>query len=146
MRPSNNFEKLIKLCKPEVKTDEQMDKLTLNGSFAVMDDTIVNKSFKFSMFALLRNKIAISTIATVIILIVGFLVFQPEPNDKTNIPKVTNEIQTPAEMMSLLSINLAYNRGGLDEVEKQCEKAMTEIGPRPAQITVTELLAESNGT
>ena len=48
--------------------------------------------------------------------------------------------------MSLMSINLAYNRGGLDEVEKQYEKAMTEIGPRPEQITIAELLTESNGT
>ena len=146
MRPSENIEKLIKLCKPEVKAGDQMDKLTLNDSFAVMDETIGRKSFKFSMFALLRNRFAISTIVTAIIMIAGLLLFQPEPNDKTDIPKITNVTQTPGEMMSLLSINLAYNRGGLDEVEKQYEKAVTKKSQQSKQITITELLAESNGT
>ena len=60
-------------------------------------------------------------------------------------PKVTYAKQTPAEMMSVLSINLAYNRGGLEEVDRQYEKAMTELGQQPKQLTIAKLLAESNG-
>ena len=103
---------------------------------------------KFGMLMLLvRHKIVVSAIAAGIILIVGLFVFRPETQvnvEPQEVVKVTT--QTPAELMSLMSINLAYNRGGLDEVEKQYEKAITEIGPRPAQITIAELLAESNGT
>jgi len=89
-----------------------------------------------------------SSIATaaVLVLMVGIFVYFSGSKDNTTPLKEPKVTQTPAQMMSLISINLAYNRGGLDEVEKQYEKAITEIGPRPKQITIAELLAESNGT
>ena len=93
-----------------------------------------------------RNLITKIAVAAAIILVFGLFIIQSDRKEKIEIPKVTNVKQTPAEMMSVLSINLAYNRGGLQEVDRQYEKAMKELRPRPAQITITELLAESNGT
>ena len=102
---------------------------------------------KFNMLMLLvRNKIAVCVTSVVVIVIVGLFVFQSEPENNFEPPKVIDVTQTPANMMSLLSINLAYNRGGLDEVEKQYENGVAKKGPQPKQITITELLAESNGT
>ncbi|MBN1975240.1 MAG: hypothetical protein JW787_16470 [Sedimentisphaerales bacterium] len=146
MRPSENIEKIVRDGKPNVKTSDQLDKLIIEGSYSIMDE-YSSLSRKFNMFTLLiRNKIAISTIAAVIFLAIGLLIFRPENENNIDPPEVTNVTQTPAEMMSLMSINLAYNRGGLDEVEKQYEKAMQEIRPRPTQVTIAELLTESNGT
>ena len=149
MRSLKDIEKIIKNSKSYDKSSDQMDKLILEGSFAVMEETVRNKSLfsKFSIFALfMRNKIAVCVTSVVIIVIVGLLVSKPETGNEIQPPKVTDVTQTPAEMMSLLSINLAYNRGGLDEVEKQYEKAVTKKVPQPRQITIAELLAESNGT
>ncbi len=49
-------------------------------------------------------------------------------------------------MMTAMSLNIAYRKGGIEEVEKQYNEAFKLLGPRPATITVTELLAEYNGT
>jgi hypothetical protein len=146
MISSKNVEKIIRDGKPNVKTNNQLDKLIIDGSHSIMEESN-SLSPKFNMLTLLvRYKIAVCVTSIVIIIIVGLLVFQPETENNITPPKVTNVTQKPAEMMSLLSINLAYSRGGLDEVEKQCEKAINKLGPRPKQLTIPELLAESNGT
>ena len=144
MRHLEDIEKFVRLGKANIKTDKQMDKLTLDGSYEVMDETLRMKS---SGYKSLRKSIIMGlAAAAIIILVIGLLVFHSEPEDIVDIPKVPVVTQSTEDMMSLLSINLAYNRGGLDEVEKQYEKAIKKMGPRPEQITITELLAESNGT
>ncbi len=145
MISSKNVEKIIRDGKPNVKTDNQLDKLIIDGSHSIMEESNL-LSPKFNMLTLLvRYKISVCVTSIVIIVIVGLLVFQPETENMIDPPKVIDVTQTPAEMMTLLSINLAYNRGGLDEVEKQYETAMKKIGSRPTQVTIAELLAESNG-
>ena len=59
------------------------------------------------------------------------------------VPKVA---KSPAEMVTAMSLKIAYRHGGIEAVEKQFEKALEMLGPRPAKITVKELLAEFNGT
>lgn len=146
MRSSKYIEKIVRDGKPNVKTSKQLDKLILDGSHSIMDEFKL-PSPKFNMLMLLvRNKIAVCVTSVVVIVIVGLFVFQSEPENNFEPPKVIDVTQTPANMMSLLSINLAYNRGGLDEVEKQYENGVAKKGPQPKQITITELLAESNGT
>jgi hypothetical protein len=67
----------------------------------------------------------------------------PEQADTTTVSKIT---KSPVEMMTAMSLNIAYRKGGIEEVEKQYNEAFKLLGPRPATITVTELLAEYNGT
>ncbi len=145
MRSSKDIEKIVRDGKPNLKTGDQLDKLIIEGSHSIMNESR-SLSPEFNVFALLlRNKIAIGVTSAIIILIAGFLLSQPEMENNIEPPKVTYARQTPAEMMSVLSINLAYNRGGLEEVDRQYEKAMTELCPRPKQLTIEKLLAESNG-
>lgn len=145
MRSAKDIEKIVQDGKPNLKTGDQLDKLIIDGSHSIMNESR-SISPELSIFTLLlRNKIAIGLIAAVIILIAGFLLSQPEMENNIEPPKVTYAKQTPAEMMSVLSINLAYNRGGLEEVDRQYEKAMTELGQQPKQLTIAKLLAESNG-
>jgi hypothetical protein len=44
MKSKENMEKFVKVRKPHVKTSRQMDKRTLDDSFAAMDQTIRTKS------------------------------------------------------------------------------------------------------
>jgi len=84
--------------------------------------------------------------AAVIVLVVALFVARRVPEeqiDNRTKPEVT---KTPAEMMTAMSLNIAYRKGGMEEVEKQCDKAFEMLGPRPGRITVQEILAELNGT
>ena len=149
MRSSKDIEKFIRDEKPNVKTSSEMDRLTLDGSFAVMEETIQAKSpcSKSSIFTLLlRNKIAVSAVAAAIVLAVGLFVFHSEPDDNIDIPKVTKMTQSPSEMLTLRSLKTAYYNGGIDAVEAQCDDAVKQLKLKSNKITVHELLADINGT
>ena len=149
MKHLKDIEKLVRDEKPNVKTSSEMDRLTLDGSFAVMEETIQAKSLcsKFSIFTiLLRKKITVGAVAAVIILAVGLFIFQPEPNSNFDIPKVTSVTQSPVEMLTLRSLKIAYYNGGIEAVETQCDNAIERLKTKSNQITMNELLADINGT
>jgi hypothetical protein len=51
--------------------------------------------------------------------------------------------QSPAVMLSRLSLMRAYERGGLDAVDEQCEKAFELLGKKTAKVSIDELLNEN---
>jgi hypothetical protein len=53
--------------------------------------------------------------------------------------------QSPAQMVSMLSLSAAFRRGGIDELDKQCDRALETLGPRPNSVSVQELLKDING-
>ena len=53
--------------------------------------------------------------------------------------------ESPTKMMSAISLTMAYRRGGIEAVDEQCEKAIRMLGPKPAGLTVKQLLAKTNG-
>jgi len=146
MKHSKDIEEFIRINKANFKTDKQIDKLTLDNSYKVMDTqtkSAGHKSYTYKFVT--RNNIAYRIAAIVAILLVsGLIISHLKSNDNGNIYKEPPVIQTPEDMRSLMSINLAYNRGGLDEVEKQYEKAIKQIYPRPGQLTMEELFSELN--
>jgi hypothetical protein len=149
MRSSKDIEKIVRDGKLNVKTSNQMDKLTLDGSYSVMDETVYAKSpnSKFSILTLLvRNKIAVGTVTAIIILAIGLFVFQPESNSNFDIPKVTSVTQSPAEMLTLRALKAAYYNGGIEAVETQCDNAIKKLKLKSNKITINELLADINGT
>ncbi len=56
-----------------------------------------------------------------------------------------SEDRSPVMMMSRLSLTLAYNRGGMEAVDQQCEKAFKLLGNKTSRISISELLNETNG-
>lgn len=149
MRPTEKIERFIRAKKPHLTTTGRMDKSVLDDSFAAMEETIRAKSLdsKPNLWKIIiRNKMTKFAAAAMIVLAVGLFVAQRVPDeqiDKSTKPEV---VKSPAEMMTAMSLNMAYRRGGMQEVEKQCDKAFEMLGPRPGRITVQEILAEFNGT
>jgi hypothetical protein len=93
-----------------------------------------------------KSKIAKFAAAAVIVLAVGVFIVQRVPDEQIKNHKMPEVAKSPAEMMTAMSLNMAYRRGGMEEVEKQCDKAFEMLGPRPGATTVQEILAEFNGT
>lgn len=98
----------------------------------------------------LRSPVVKFAAATVVIILaVGLFMIFDKPGTKVDISYVvesTKSPKSPAEIESLLSFNIAYRRGGIEAVEKQSDKATQMLGPRPAEVTIRQILTEFNGT
>jgi hypothetical protein len=145
MKSKENIEKFVKDRKPQVKTSLQMDRRTLDDSFAAMDQTIRTKSteIKSSAYGItIRSRvIKLAAAAAVIIVATGLIaVFVHQGPDE----QISYD-RSPAKMMSAISLTMAYRRGGIDTLDEQCEKAIRMLGPRPLRLTLGQLLRENNG-
>lgn len=92
----------------------------------------------------LHNRL-VKLAAAVIIIAMGLLIVHQVPH-KHEPTQIAKKPKSAAEMLTMASLSTAYRLGGMEEVERQYEKAMELLGPQPAKITVKELLAEFNGT
>lgn len=93
---------------------------------------------------LTHNKLAKLAAAAVLIIATGLLIFGPishkqEPAQTAKKPK------SATEMLTAMSLTMAYRRGGIEAVDRQNQEAIKMLGPRPAQITIKQMLTEFNG-
>jgi len=85
------------------------------------------------------------TAAAVIIVAISFFIVHQGPaeqNDTTTVSKVT---KSPIEMMTAMSLERAFRRGGIEAVEQQCKQAFKPIGPAPGSLSIEQILEEFNG-
>ena len=94
----------------------------------------------------LKNPIIKLTAAALIILAISFFMIHLGPGEKVVTTDVATVTKSPAELLTVASLNMAYRRGGIEAVEVQCDEAIEKLGSQPAKVTVKELLAEFNGT
>jgi len=87
------------------------------------------------------NKIAA---AAVIILAVSFFSTHQDPGEQER-PKIVEVTKSPVEMVTAISLERAFRRGGIEAVEDQCRKAFKPLGLRPRSLSVEQILAEFNG-
>jgi len=150
MRPEEDIEKFVRVRKPHVTTNRQMDKRTLHDSFATMEQTIQAKSTKDKPSAprvIIQNRmIRLVAAAAVIVVVISLFIFYQDSDEQIDTAMASISTKSPAELLTVASLNMAYRRGGIKAVEQQCEEAVDKLGPQPAKITVKELLSEFNGT
>ena len=95
---------------------------------------------------IIKSRITKFAAAAVIVLAVGLFVARRVPDKQIDNRTKPQLVKSPAEMMTAMSLNIAYRKGGMEAVDEQCDKAFEMSGPRPGRITVQEILAELNGT
>jgi hypothetical protein len=142
MKPKENIEEFVKLEKPRVTTGGEMDKRTLNDSFIAMDEAIrVKRSDAAQIIP--RSKAAKLAAAAVIFVTISLLMVYQNPP----MPPPQNEsiAKSPAEMLTAMSLNLAWRRGGIDAMDEQSSKAFKMLGSKPTKASIQELLVELNG-
>jgi hypothetical protein len=81
----------------------------------------------------------------VIILALSFFSTHQDPGEQEQ-PQITEVTKTPVEMMTALSLERAFRRGGIEAVENQCEQALKLLGTRTDGWSSQELLSEFNGS
>jgi hypothetical protein len=142
MKPTENIEESVRLEKPNVTTGGTMDKRTLNDSFAAMDKTIrANKPSAAGI--ILRSRAARLAAAAVIIVAVGLMTVYNSPPEQQQ--RTTSVAKSPAEMLTGMSLSLAWRRGGIEAMDEQSKKAFDMLGAEPANGSIQELLVELNG-
>ena len=144
MKPEKNIEEFVRLEKPHVTTGGEMDEQTLNDSFAAMDETI--RAGRLNVAGIiLRSRAAKLAAAAVILVAAGLMMVyrnQPMPQQQPGPVIVT---KSPAEMLTGMSLSLAWRRGGIEAMDEQSKKAFDMLGAEPANGSIQELLVELNG-
>ena len=144
MKSKDNIEEFVRLAKPHVTTGEQMDKRTIGDSFAAMNETI-RAGKRNAAGIILRSRAAKLAAAAVIIVGIGLLMVYRNPPAPQQTSKIVSVAKSPAEMLTAMSLNLAWRRGGIEAIDNQSEKAFEMLGSQPAKASIQELLVELNG-
>ncbi len=142
MRPKENIEEFVKVRKPDVTTSREMDKRTLGDSLAAMEQTMRAKSADHkpstARIITLSRMIKLTAAAAVVIVSISFFVHQG-PGEQNDTIIVAEAAESPAEIMTMKSLKIAYRRGGIEGIENQCEKALKILGPQPASLSLGDL-------
>jgi len=141
MKPIENTEKFVRRGKANVTTDSRMDRRALDDSFEAMDEAMGTAS---AARTTLRNRVARLAAAAVIILAIGLLAIQLGPSEQEP-TETRNVAKSPADMLSAISLNMAYGRGGIEELDNVSRQAFEMLGSKPEKVSLRELLTESNG-
>lgn len=143
MKPKENIEEFVKVGKPHVTTSRQMDKRTLDDSFAAMEQSIRNKSAHHkpntTRIITLSRMIKLTAAAAVIIVAISFFIAYLGPGEQGQVKR------SPAEMVTAMSYRMAYRRGGMEALERQCDEAVRLLGPSCPSPSVADLAGDLNG-
>jgi hypothetical protein len=150
--------------KDEKWLDDQLRR-TVNGATPVFDAQAWKRKYTGEFHTLLRRRdqpsqsserrmvrrvlrgsigklaIAAAIVAAAGVLLVGRFGFTPDKSGRGPQPVVQ---QSPAQMVSMLSLSAAFRQGGMEGLDKQCDRALERFGPRPTNVSVQELLKDIN--
>lgn len=149
MRSAENIKKRIK--NTTIKTNPQVNKAVLNDLLDRMDraEGVSINARQPNIWRMIA-KSRIGQIAAMIIVVSAICLVTLSDKDEleryeTAVPGVAAKTEMPAKSLSLISLNIAYRKGGMEAVEKQYEKAFNRTGPRFVKLTVEDLFMELNG-
>jgi len=77
--------------------------------------------------------------------ILGLLAL-PRFLDETGARSPNGRAQTASDLLTVGSLNAACRRGGVSEIERQCDHAADKLNLQPETISAEELLEELKGT
>lgn len=84
--------------------------------------------------------IAELAVAAVIAVAIGFLVLHRGASKPGELAMPTaSAARSASEMMSMKSLRLAYEQGGLDALDRQLQNTLDEFGPRSSSVSLQEL-------
>jgi hypothetical protein len=95
---------------------------------------------------IVKSRLTKFAAAAVILIAAGLFFIHDKPTGQTQDYVQVEVAKSPIEMIKAKSLNLAYRRGGMEAVERQYDEAFKNAGPRPAKLTIEDVLAEFNGS
>jgi hypothetical protein len=144
--------------KDEKWLDDQLQR-AVNGSTPVFDaqawkqkyageyQTLIARGKLHPTVRILRGSFGKVALAAGVIIAAGILLvgqLRPSPERPTPGPQPIAQ-QSPAQMVSMISLATAFRSGGMEGLDRQCERALERLGPRPTSVSMQELLKDING-
>jgi hypothetical protein len=84
--------------------------------------------------------------AAAVIVIVGVLLWSRREAPRSEDTPRLAATMSAAEMLTVRQLKAAYQRGGLGELEAQCEEAAEKVDGKPKEMSIKSLIAELEGT
>ncbi len=123
-----------------------MDKRTLDDSLAAMEQTMrANSAPNITRVITLSRMIKLTAAAVVIIVAFGLFLGRDRHSPKGPAARHRIVTQSSAKMTSMMSLRMAYRRGGIDALDQQFRDTLNELGPQSLTISMQELLEGING-
>ena len=94
--------------------------------------------------AIFEKPAAQVAIAAAAILVVGLLLGRGRQNPVEPAGKSPPIVQSPAKIISMASMRMAYRQGGMDALDKQFGDTLDVLGSLSSSVSVQELLEGSN--
>jgi hypothetical protein len=130
-----NISRLIKLMRDSEKPGESFTE-SLTGSVL---SKLCPKDDKKLRWRTLRNGV-LSFGAAAVFLAAAGLFISGHIASQSRIEVVSEALAPPCRMMSVLELNLAYSRGGMEAVDEQFDKAYSSKVGREKAISMNDLL------
>lgn len=148
MRPTKNIKRLIK--NTGIQTNPEVNEAVLKNLLNELDksESIRSATTQPNIGRIIKQGLAMKLAAAVVIITtLYFIIFYASTNEQSgNIGLREEQLKSPAEMMSVLTINTIYRQGGFDAVQRHFEKTNEMKGLRQRRtITLCDILAELNG-
>jgi hypothetical protein len=147
MRPLRDIRRLVRHApihsKPEanrVVLDDLRRELDAAGTNASLPTGRHNR-----LRMICRPRTAVAAVAA-LILVVALVMVKRTPEEPVRPPHQVGETLSAADLLTVCALNAACRRGGLPEMERQCERAARKLDLRPERVSVEQLTKEMNGT
>jgi len=146
MKQEKNIKKLIRNA--PMKTNSKVNEAVLNSLFYELDkskkaDLAISRP---SIWRVVIKSRMVKFAAAIVIIAAICLFFTHYSRDRQiETSKITqiSELKTPAKLTSLISLNSAFRRGGMEAVEKQFAEAEQKINRGSKKcITTEQMLCE----
>ena len=129
----------------EPKFDAEQWKQKYPGEFQTLVERGARRSQagRFGVLSIImRSRIAQVAAAAIVIIAVGlFISHLDRSGHQQGQPRQWEK--SPAEMVSAMSLRTAYNRGGMEALEEQCDRAARMLGQ--GLLSMKDVVEESNG-
>jgi hypothetical protein len=146
MKRIENIEEYVRRRKPDVTTGESMDKRVLDDSFSAMDERLAAVTRGPAATILRGRMVRLAAAAAVVIIVIGLLLIPDRhtPNHPASQPQFA--AQSPTMMVSMMSLRMAYQRGGWEALDRQFRATLDQFGPISSSLSMQQLLEGSNGS
>lgn len=148
MRPTKDIEKRIKNV--NIVIDSESNKRVFSNILQAFEkstakDLAPTDQQNISRM-IFRNPLTKLAAAAVIIVAVGLFLGRGRHTPSNPTAETRLIAQPTLKMMSLMSLRMAYQRGGLDTLDRQLRDTLDALGPQSLSISMQELLEGVNGS
>ncbi len=151
MNTQRDNDKLDELISKTVNTEKpQFDAEKWNQKYPAEYQTLISRRDKAASShqpnirrVIFGKPVAKLAAAAAIIVVVGLLLSRGRQNPNDPAAKTPLIAQSPAKIISMASIRMAYQRGGLDALDKQFRVTLEILGAPSSNVSIQELLEDS---